>query len=169
MLRTLQQESTSDAVEATTPSPSSSGSRAFKRKPRTGRKSQLGMRLGIMTAGIACAMVYGYAWGTGTMLPTSMEENFEVRRNLMDVEVDKTPAWKNPDFEYSEAWVVHRALAEGNVSVCKDINYNGGQNEICIGYGSATCKKMGSDAAAGGIVLIILCLLYLFVGKLYFF
>lgn len=153
-------------------SSTSKGQLPFKRKQRQKKKPQLLIRLSILIVGVSCFMLYCYVTGNAYMagidLGGGLESSIEEERVLLEV---PDPLSSIDMFQYSEDWV-GRYLLESHLNKnssdyneCRDKNAGTeGQKEICIGYGGDACKKIPPKDAWYGIIIILLSLLYLFIG-----
>lgn len=105
--------------------------------------SRVGYRLGLLAVGLAGIGVYHVATqgsglalgGAATKLPMQIAESF------------------------TEFTTSRRLLGANSTDECLDDD----QPAICLGYGSEACKRLGNDQM-WGIILVVLGLLYLFVG-----
>lgn len=150
------------------------GQMSFKRKQRLKKRPQLLIRLSILVVGVSCFFLYAYFTGSayihGINLGDGLDSSIETERVLLETPEE---SFSGIDlFQYSEEWVSRNLAAQGSNSTsneCKEKNVvvdgkNKVQDEICLGYGSETCKKIPKSGAWYGIIIIILSLLYLFIG-----
>lgn len=109
------------------------------------RKSRLGMRIAILVGGACVCGLYMYITNDNTLSGTIMAES---------------DTSENFDSYFPNLGSGRRQLLENDPLICRDPTI---QPEICIGYGSEACKRLATKDL-GWLAVIVLALLYLFVG-----
>lgn len=105
------------------------------------RTSKVGMRLTLLLGGIFTVGLYKFMGG-----------------RFPGEDAIQESSWQENSYEsYSDLFHRHLDMSMDNCTI------NDGQPEICLGYGSESCKRLG-DHQMYAILFIVLALLYLFVG-----
>ncbi len=112
-------------------------------KPK--RVSRLGMRIAILAGGACICGLYVFATGGS--------------ENGIAVGNDQLTSTNFNFASYIPGEESRRRNLKVDIAYCKDP----AQDSICIGFGAQACKQLGSDQL-GWLAVIVLALLYLFVG-----
>ena len=112
------------------------------------RKSRLGMRLAILVGGACVCGLYMFA-------TTPSQDSVSAGMNSAI-----GSSWNREEMlSYMPSEVHRRRLVEPTVEYCTSPD----QEDICVGFGSESCKRL-ANKDMGYLAVIVLSLLYLFVG-----
>ena len=135
--------------------------RNFDKRPK--KDKALLLRFSILVVGAVCFIIYGFMTGheyvTGESLVTEVSDVYDFNHHM----TMSDESW-NQGGVASYARILSASAtnsSEYEYDKCTDSSI---QPSVCVGYGGSSCKKVGRENAVGAMILVILLLLYLFVG-----